>query len=268
MSYDAGAMALRCPFCGSEKLTAQNDATIYGASRIAPFRIRRDEATTLLRNWLGGKFWAPTDLATVASVVGMTGIFVPYWVFSANTFTYWTADTSDAPASSMSGWYPVSGENHSSHSGLLVGASSVLSPTETDEIAPFDLEQAVSIDKVNMESVVYEQFRVQPKYARNLAQKGLEEREMIVCGKKILARSRHLHVNVRTENLSTEGVLLPVWILAYRYHDNVYRFLVNGQTGKSTGTSPTSVWKVMAAVALAVFAAMFLLVAIASMISR
>jgi len=268
MSYDAGAKALRCPFCGSEKLSPQKDAKVYGASWIVPFRISRNDATALLRKWLSSKFWAPSDLANVASVVGMTGIFVPYWVFSANTFTYWTADSSNAPSTSMSGWVPIAGENRASYNGLLVGASSVLSPQETHEIAPFQMEDALSIDKVNLEKILYEQFRVQPKYARHLAQQGLEERELEACAKKINGRHRHLKVNVRTENLSTEGILLPVWVMAYRYNHQVYRFLINGQTGRSTGTSPVSAWKVMGVVAVALLAAMFLFAILAAMAAR
>ena len=43
-------------------------------------------------------------------------------------------------------------------------------------------------------------------------------------------------------------MLLPFWILAYTYQGQVFRFLINAQTGKSTGTAPTSWWKVAAVV--------------------
>ncbi|HEX5103143.1 MAG TPA: zinc ribbon domain-containing protein, partial [Pirellulaceae bacterium] len=44
--------------------------------------------------------------------------------------------------------------------------------------------------------------------------------------------------------------LLPVWIMAYRYKDQVHRFLMNGQTGKSTGTAPISYHKIAAVVGI------------------
>ena len=47
-------------------------------------------------------------------------------------------------------------------------------------------------------------------------------------------------------------MLLPVWIMAYRYKDQVFRFLVNGQTGQATGQKPTSATKIAAAVAIGV----------------
>ena len=62
-----------------------------------------------------------------------------------------------------------------------------------------------------------------------------------------------MHVNVRLDGLTSEPVLVPVWIMAYRYQDRVYRFLLNGQTGKATGTAPSD-WK-KAALIIVVIAA-------------
>jgi hypothetical protein len=78
-----------------------------------------------------------------------------------------------------------------------------------------------------------------------LAQQGLEELERQACRQYVPGNARNVHVNVRTEGLASEPMLLPVWIMAYRYRDQVFRFLVNGQTGKSTGTAPTSLPKVI-----------------------
>ena len=33
-------------------------------------------------------------------------------------------------------------------------------------------------------------------------------------------------------------ILLPIYLLTYRYRDKIYRFLINGQTGKMAGDKP------------------------------
>ncbi len=43
-------------------------------------------------------------------------------------------------------------------------------------------------------------------------------------------------------------VLLPVHVLSYRYRDRVYRFLVNGQTGRFSGEKPVSAIRIGIAV--------------------
>jgi hypothetical protein len=65
-------------------------------------------------------------------------------------------------------------------------------------------------------------------------------------------------VNVLLDGLTSEPVLLPVWIMAYRYQDRVYRFLVNGSSGKATGTAPND-WKKMVLVGAAVVLGILLL---------
>jgi hypothetical protein len=51
---------------------------------------------------------------------------------------------------------------------------------------------------------------------------------------------RSLTVNTNFSNVSSDLILLPVYILSYRYRDKVYRFLLNGQTGKADGDKPVS----------------------------
>ncbi len=58
-------------------------------------------------------------------------------------------------------------------------------------------------------------------------------------------------MNVRITELTSYPVMLPVWVMAYRYRDNVYRFLINGQTGQSTGNAPVSVTKIAVAIGTA-----------------
>ena len=43
----------------------------------------------------------------------------------------------------------------------------------------------------------------------------------------------------------------PVWIMAYRYREETYRFLINGQTGRATGHAPKSIWKMLLGPAIA-----------------
>ncbi len=39
-------------------------------------------------------------------------------------------------------------------------------------------------------------------------------------------------------------ILLPIYLLSYRYGNKLYRFMLNGQTGKLAGDKPVSVWRI------------------------
>lgn len=262
MSYDARSQALRCPFCGSDNLSEDHDTKVLKPKAVVPFQVPLRDAEAHLRRWLASSWWRPGDLAQAAVIERLTQVYVPYWVFAARTFTYWTADTSQVPMGARGNWAPVAGEHRSEYTGLLIGASSVLTPAETNAICPYDLQAAVPPEQVDLESIVYEQFRVQRKYARAQAQQGLEELERQACRQYVPGNARNVHVNVRTEGLTSQPMLLPVWIMAYRYRDQVFRFLVNGQSGKSTGTAPTSLPKVVG-VTFAIIAGVALLILLA-----
>jgi predicted RNA-binding Zn-ribbon protein involved in translation (DUF1610 family) len=260
MSYDASAQTLRCPFCGGEKLTEVKDAKTLSPQRIVPMKVTRDQALACMHKWLPSSFWRPSDLAQQAVIEKMTPLYVPYWVFSAHTYTYWTADTSQTPMGARASWYPVSGEHRGEYRGLLIGASGSLTPSETTTLCPFDLSEGVPPERVDLTNVVYEPFQVQRKYARPLAQRGFEELIGRDCKQYVPGNCRNMKVNVRAENLHGEPVLLPVYIMAYRYKGHVYRFLVNGQTGRCTGTAPTSYLKIAAVAGIVLAAILVILI--------
>ena len=259
MSYDASAQTLRCPFCGSESLSEQPAQKSIAPRRVIPFSHDRDAAIATMRKWLGTGFWRPSDLSETAAVTKMTPVYVPYWVFAAKTFTYWTADSSDTPYGARGDWVPMTGHHRGSYTGVVIGASGVLTPGETTAICPYDLAGAVSPEQVDLNNAIVEQFRVQRKYARPQARQGLENLEQGACLQYVPGRHRNMQVNVRIEGLSSEAVLFPVWVMAYQYQDRVFRFLVNGQTGKSAGEAPTSWKKIIIFIGIAILAIFMLL---------
>ena len=52
--------------------------------------------------------------------------------------------------------------------------------------------------------------------------------------------------------ITFKHLLLPVWVAAYRYHDQTFQILINGRSGKVVGKRPWSSWKIARAAALVV----------------
>lgn len=259
MDYDASAQTLRCPFCGSESLREQPAQKAIAPRRVIPFSHDRDTAIATMRKWLGSGFWRPSDLSQAAAVTKIAPVYVPFWVFTARTFTYWTADSSQTPLGARGDWVPLTGTHRGSYAGVMIGASGVLTPDETNAICPFDLAAAVPPEQVDLENAIVEQFRVQRKYARPQARQGLENLELQACTQYVPGRYRNMRVNMRIDGLTSEAVLFPVWVMAYTYQDRVFRFLVNGQTGKSAGEAPTSFKKIILVIGIAILAILLLL---------
>lgn len=270
MSYDASAKQLRCPFCGSEKLTERPNARTLKPAIVVPFHVPRSQVEGLIRQWLNQGFWRPNDAAEQSVISKTTQVFVPFWVFSANTETSWTADTSRVPLGARGNWRPISGTTARRYENLVVGASGTLTPMEVEELSPFDLSDGVPPSEIDLVNVVVEEFRITRRDARGMAS-GLIDR---VVANEVRARLdgtiRNLRVNVRIRDMASVPVLLPVWIMVYHYKEKPYRVLINGQTGEVVGIAPFSNTK-LAIVIVGVFFTFLVIIAfvvLASMASR
>lgn len=266
MSYDASAQALRCPFCGGGELKMQEARRSIQCDWVVPQVIDFARAEQIFREWLGRGFWRPGDAVQASQIGKIAAVYVPFWVFEAHADTKWTADSSPAPPGSRGDWYPVSGENRARHRDILVGASSILASGEVQAIAPYDLQHAVQPDKIDLVNATVEIFRLPRKHARPIAHAMIEERERQICTSYVPGRARRVKVNVRIHGMLGRPVLLPVWILAYRYKDKVHRVLINGQTGKIAGSAPFSYAKLVVVIAIVCLVAflIFVLVAVAN----
>ena len=54
------------------------------------------------------------------------------------------------------------------------------------------------------------------------------------------------------DNITFKYLLAPIWLASYKYRDQVYNIVINGQTGKVAGKTPISVIKVLIAIAIAI----------------
>ncbi|MFO0960805.1 MAG: hypothetical protein U0800_25775 [Isosphaeraceae bacterium] len=262
MNYDARAQSLKCPFCGSVDLAEDASKGILAPEFVIPFAFDRAAAEAHLRGWLGSSFWHPGDLRTGAELTELRAVYIPFWVFATSVSTHWTADTSQVPWGASASWYPVSGYRTGEYHDLWVPAGAGLNPAETNALFPFDLNGAVDPAGVDLADVLVEQFSVSRRYARPLAQQRLEMFEAAAVAQSVPGSNRNLHVNCLMTGATSRPGLVPVYVLAYRYKGKLFRYVVNGQTGRSTGSAPTSMAKVggvIGLVALAIFI-LFLLI--------
>jgi hypothetical protein len=148
----------------------------------------------------------------------------------------------------------LAGEHQGDFDNLYVVASGVLSALEIQALLPFDLSLAKDTSQetpgdvqADLPSGFRETFSFGRKYARPLARQQLQRRVRQECRTLVPGRCRNLHVEVKVERMASVPVLVPVWIVAYRYQGQVYRLILNGQTGKATGKAPLSWIKIILA---------------------
>ncbi len=267
MTYSVKDRAPTCAFCGSVLHLELPEDPLEQARHYLPFTVDRDTATAALRRWLSGLSWfRPGDLVAESRLESLRALRWVGWVFDAQTLVSWTAD-SDHGAGRAS-WAPHGGQLALEFDDAVVPVSRGLSTAETSRLVPsYDLASAVTAADIEESEVVVEHFDVRRSAARRTivaAIEGMARRRLegsVIPGR----RFRNLHVAILLRRLTTRRCAFPVYVMAYRYRDRLYRFLVSGQDAACLlGQAPYSVTRIaVAALATGVLVALLaLLVAV------
>ncbi|MBN8603726.1 MAG: hypothetical protein J0M26_22105 [Planctomycetes bacterium] len=146
-------------------------------------------------------------------------------------------------------WFPLSGEHHDYYYGYLVPAARSLTDSEARDIQPYRLTTLTRYRPHFLAGWMCEDDTIPRDTAQQLCEQEFLRREKNAVA-SFLPGDEHsdLRVETRLTKHDSDLVLLPVHILTYRYKDKLYRFIVNGQTGKLIGQKPVSAPRIAAAI--------------------
>ncbi len=264
-----------CPFCDSAYVTEINDRE-SGRQRpefIIGFSVTADQARQKFRDWIGRNAWfRPGDLQLKAMTDRQRGVYLPFWHFTALATTRWRANigeywyrTETYTVTDSKGkqtvrtrqvreteWFPLKGEHEKYYWGVLVPGTQSITADEARAIQPFDLDALRRYDAAFLAGWMAEEYTIPAEQAASVGGEEIRNRERTAVENFLPGDTyRNLNVATHIEFTGQDLILLPVHVLSYRYRDRVYRFLVNGQTGKVAGEKPISTPRIVAAVAVA-----------------
>lgn len=245
VAYEVEVQAPRCAFCGALARVEQPADPIEQPQWAVPFAVTPEQAREALRGWMGRLgFFRPADLASAATLEGLSPLWWVGWVFDARALISWTADSN--AGAHRSAWAPHSGQVTLDFARVLVPASRGLSAEECWQLTPHvDLSRA-SPTFVGPPGAVCEGFEVQRSAARRVIADAIERLAASQATRFIPGTTyRNLHVAVLLESLRTLRFALPTYVLAYRYRGRLYRVLVHGQDARCVlGTAPWSIARI------------------------
>lgn len=275
MSADLNQRSYVCPFCDSTYVV-EFSPSVTDRQRpefVIGFAITREQALKKFRQWIRENSWfRPGDLAMQAVADRQKGVYLPFWSFSmlaesswsASIGEYWyrteTYTTRDSKGNTVTRtrqvreteWWPLSGRHHHFYSGYLVSGSTGLPQSEAQRIMPFNLPALKRYEPYFLAGWLCEEYSVHREDALQASLQEFQRREQQHVA-AFLPGDTHQSLSVKTEfsQVNSDLCLLPVYLLSYRYRGRLYRFLVNGQTGKFDGDKPLSwkrIWSLVVAV--------------------
>ena len=260
-----GAAVYNCPGCGGKVLADKNTAATFCAychspailagrlsgefrpARIIPFKLVRDEAVASMQKLCKRKILLPKAFREAMDKGEITGLYVPFWLYSADVEAFYTATGKRITVWSDSRFkytktdtYQVEREMMIPLRQVPVDASARMDDKLMDALEPFDYGNLIPFSMEYLSGVFAESYDVDsiasaPRFharARAGAQSAIAE---TTSGYNIIEKP-NLRTNMK--NMDCIYAMLPVWTLMTQYRGKTYFLAMNGQTGKSAGKLP------------------------------
>ncbi|WP_415402731.1 hypothetical protein [Tateyamaria sp. SN3-11] len=250
VTFVARSLSTACSYCDGPVVLKRADRG-YAPMALIPFRVPERDAQVFAQDWVKKRLAAPNDLKAVVAQGRVAGIYVPFWTFdSQEAVDYWAMYT--VRRNKRSYTKKVKGSMNIQFDDLLVPASPHVTPLIRDGIL-HDFYPA----------------RLRPYSAAYLAGFAAEQHHQTVPeglsanedDKALLMRNRikrhigkqgvhNIGYHTDTTGIHYRRILLPVWILHYRYKDQAMKVVVCGMQGRTFGERPFSAWKLAGYAAL------------------
>jgi len=228
---------------------------------VLPFMISREQARANLAEWVRTRWFAPNDFKRRGVQGRFNGVYLPYWTFDAltrNAYTgergehYWVTVGSGKKRRRVrrTRWYPASGDFERFFDDVLVVAGRGLPLSRLVGLEPWPLNKCIPFNPEVLAGLLARTYDVP------LDEGFVEGKVRMTAAIEDEVRGRiggdeqRIHsIDTRYSALAYKHLLLPVWMLAYRYGDKTYQVVVNAGTGEVQGDRPYSWVKIALATA-------------------
>jgi hypothetical protein len=227
---------------------------------VLPFHIDKEKARDNLRQWIKSRWFAPNDFIARSVKGRFSGVYLPYWTFDALTFTRYEGQRGEHYTVTVGSgknrhtvvktrWYPAYGSFDRFFDDVLTLASTGLPTKRLVALEPWPLNACVPFDRQFLAGFLARTYEVEIDrgfaQAKELMDRALEAevRERIGGDVQIVES-----IEADYSAITYKHLLLPVWMMAYRYKEKVYQVVVNAGTGEVQGDRPYSWVKITLAV--------------------
>lgn len=272
--FQGALTSTECPYCGSP---IQRDKVHDAEHRIQvdgvlPFLVERKIAQQRLKDWVQSRWFAPGDFLQRGVDGKFNGVYLPFWTFDSMTFNQYSGERgerytvqvgegNEKRTETRVRWWPAAGSFQRFFDDVLIVATRGLPTWMLDRLEPWPLDKLQPFSQellAGFYARTYEK-ELEPGFAD--ARQKIEAEVMAETRQRIGGDEQRVHqCHTHYEAITYKHLLLPVWLLAYRYGGQSYQVAVNAATGEVQGERPYSVAKITIAVLLGVAVAAVLLV--------
>lgn len=256
-----------CPFCSTIYVGEANESkNLIEPVGIIPFEISLEHAIKKFKDWITKGFFTPSQLKKIYKLEKIQGIYLPFFTVDAKAKSSWSALSGyyyyvDESVPVIRGgkknydkrmvrkirWEVVSGEREDSFDDILIPAILSERLNLIYKVFPFDIKNGLKpykSDYLAGFAIFNSELTLKEVYA--IAKSQIERTIYELCSRDIVGDTyKDLRVKTELSSQTFKHILLPFWLLTFKYKNKNYPFLINGQTGKMYGEKPMSIAKII-----------------------
>lgn len=269
---DETTAATSCPYCSNPVILSGRVSGADMPEYIIPFKLDKNAAKDALRKHLRGKKLLPKVFSTENHLDEVKGIYVPFWVFDTTAETQATYRGEKIRTWSDSEYnYTETSDFEVFRRGTIrfenVPADSARKMEDDlmESLETFDFADAVPFDPAYLSGYFADRYDVSTEECLERVRNRIEHSAERALSETVTGYGAVHSVSSSTNlrDVRRKYAMYPVWILNTTWRGRLYRFAMNGQTGKFVGNLPVDKmiywkWRLLYAVGIggAVYAAM------------
>lgn len=252
---EAETTATSCSFCGAGVVLIDRLSGTMTPAKVIPFTISKEKAMKAFKKWCKKGLLTPKGFMTADRIKGITGMYVPFWLYNINSNAEIEAIGTKVRTYSSGDYiitetkyYDVYRKIKVDYVKVPVDASEKMNDELMDKLEPYDYALLKSFKTPYLAGYIAEKYNYNEEELFPRVKEKVKPyiESFIHSTVSRYSTIRYKHKQIDMNKQKAYYVLLPVWMVYYDFNQSEYTFAMNGQTGKVVGKPPISKAKVAA----------------------
>ncbi len=258
VSFSGGETAKLCPMCASPQIAPSRQSSGIPPDGVVPFRIDRYKAQVMFQKWVKTRWFAPNSLKRSYQEGRLYGMYIPFWTFDAKASGryYGRGGQGHGGNNGPSGivWTAISGDISLTFDDVAVCATEGEGADMAARVRPFGTTESRPYSPEYLSGYGAQRYRISAPDAFPQARAEMEEQMRQHATNSITSKGYDRtdidRVSAQFSDVLYKHVLVPVWTASFMYHNKLYNYAINGETGRVVGNRPYSPLKIAIAAML------------------
>lgn len=258
IQFQGTLTSTECPYCGTpvQRNNVHDAPDRIPATGVLPFQVTQNKADQQLKAWVQSLWFAPNDFLKRGVEGHLQGIYLPYWTYDSLTFNRYSGQKGVTYTKTVGSgknrrtvtkvrWYPASGRFQRFFDDVLVIACTGQASHLLIKLEPWPLQQCQQFNQQSLAGFLARTYDIELENGFQLACSRIDEALRADVRRRIGGDRQRIHnIDTSHQAITYKHLLLPVWMMGYKYQGKSYQVVINGATGEVQGDRPYSFWKI------------------------